>query len=96
MAYKRNRRMLLAVVMTVAILVCIGWSAEDMKRQIARQEQQLAELQAERAALLEEQERLKEELAKMDDPEHIAKLARKNYFMTYPGEILFIPTNEQN
>ena len=95
MAYKRTRRILLAMVVTIAFLVCIGWSAEEMKRQIAMQQQQLAQLQAEQAALLEEQERLKKELTKMDDPEHIAKLARKNYFMTYPGEILFIPTNEQ-
>jgi len=96
LATKRHRRIMLAVVVTGALLAGIGWTAADLKRQIAAQEQQLAQLEAERAALLAEQERLKVELEKMDDPEHIAKLARKHYFMTYPSEILFIPTTDKS
>ncbi len=95
MALKRKRRIMLAIVLTLTLIGCIGWTAVDLQRHIDLQEQRLAQLQAEKAALLEEQERLKAELAKMDDPEHIAKLARKHYFMTYPGEILFIPTHGQ-
>ena len=94
MAVKRKRRMMLAVVLTLTILGCIGWTMVDIKRQIAIQERQLAQLQEEKAMLLQEQERLNTELEKMNDPEHIAKLARKNYFLTYPNEILFIATDE--
>ncbi len=94
LAQKRKRRLLLASLLTIGFFAWAGWTLLGLKQDIGRQEAYQAELMTEQEMLRQEQERLEEELQKMNDPEHIAKLARKNYFMTYPGEILFIPTND--
>ena len=36
-----------------------------------------------------EEEQLKEEIVKLNDDEYIAKLARKEYFLSDDGEIIF-------
>lgn len=95
LAQKRTRRLLLACLLTMVFLAWAAWTLLGLKQDIGRQETLKAELMAEQEMLRQEQKRLEEELQKLNDPEHIAKLARKNYFMTYPGEILFIPAAKQ-
>ena len=53
----------------------------------------LAELQE----VKEQQEMLNLQIAKLEDDEYIAKLARKEYFLSDEGEIIFtIPSDEEN
>ena len=45
----------------------------------------------------DEQEMLNSQILKLNDDEYIAKLARKEYFLSEDGEIIFaIPENEGN
>jgi cell division protein DivIC len=47
------------------------------------------ELQGEYKALLEEKSQLKEEVNKLKDVEYIGEIARRDFFMSKPGETIF-------
>ena len=66
------------------------------------QKDRLFEKQAEKEALAvelqqvkEQQEMLKLQIAKLEDDEYIAKLARKEYFLSDEGEIIFTIPSEK-
>ena len=47
--------------------------------------------------VLEKQEMLKLQIAKLEDDEYIAKLARKEFFLSEEGEIIFtMPNSSEN
>jgi cell division protein DivIC len=52
------------------------------------------ELEQEVAKLKEEQVLLEEEIIKLDDDDYIAKIARKDYFLSKEGEIIFKLTDD--
>ena len=67
------------------------------------QKDRLFEKQAEKEALAvelqqvkEQQEMLKLQIAKLEDDEYIAKLARKEYFLSDEGEIIFTIPSEKD
>ena len=67
------------------------------------QKDRLFEKQAEKEALAvelqqvkEQQEMLKLQIAKLEDDEYIAKLARKEYFLSDEGEIIFTIPSEKS
>ena len=76
----------------------------SLVRTIVHQNERLSEKEALKEdviAQLEEakgtQEMLKLQIAKLEDDEYIAKLARKEYFLSEEGEIIFtIPTEQLN
>ncbi|SIT93346.1 septum formation initiator family protein [Edaphobacillus lindanitolerans] len=74
------------------VLLTFGW----MTWSIVEKNKVLAAKQQEKEAALAELEKLEEEghdlklqLEKLDDPEYIAKLARKEYLLSEEGEIIF-------
>ncbi|MFZ4454526.1 FtsB family cell division protein [Salibacterium aidingense] len=72
---------LLAVVFTV--LLTSQWSAlEAKKAERAQLEQKMEELKAEEA-------HLKQEIENYNDLDYIAEIARRDYYLTKPGETLF-------
>ncbi|WP_078543194.1 FtsB family cell division protein [Litchfieldia alkalitelluris] len=55
-----------------------------------------AELEQKIANLQEEQVILEEEIVKLNDNEYIAKIARRDYFLSEEGEIIFKFTDESS
>lgn len=66
------------------------------KQDLATKEQQKVEMLAQFEVVQEEQEMLKRQLVKLDDDNYIAKLARKEYFLSENSEIIFsVPENKK-
>lgn len=59
-------------------------------------QRQLAEAQKNLEEAKEQQEMLNTQIKKLEDDEYIAKLLRKEYFLSNEGEIIFIIPDEQN
>ena len=58
-------------------------------------EEHKSELKVKLSDLQKDEARLKEEIIKLNDDEYIAKFARKEYFLSDDGEIIFnLPENE--
>ncbi|WPK12923.1 septum formation initiator family protein [Lysinibacillus louembei] len=93
---RRRRRMLAFLV--VAGVVIFSLSSMLMKQydRLHVKEGQKVEVLADLEQIQEVQDMLKLQIAKLEDDEYIAKLARKEYFMSEEGEIIFtIPKDEQ-
>lgn len=66
------------------------------KQVLAIKEQQQVEMLAQLEVVQEEQEMLNRQLVKLDDDNYIAKLARKEYFLSENNEIIFsVPENKK-
>ncbi|PIC63684.1 hypothetical protein CSV79_10640 [Sporosarcina sp. P13] len=90
-AQKKRLRNRLAV---FAVIICIvAGSLFNMnsrqKELLAMKEQEKARAMATLKDLKAEQEQLNMQLTKLDDDEYIAKLARKEYFLSESNEIIF-------
>ncbi|MEI5909505.1 septum formation initiator family protein [Bacillus spongiae] len=98
-ATKHKRRLVrrLTVFFTIVIMVGVGlisilFSGSD---RLESKEAEHTQLKKELQSLQDEQLLLEEELAKLNDDEYIAKLARKEYFLSDEGEIIFtLPKSE--
>lgn len=77
--------MLFAVVTTGIVLAALY----SQKSALKDKEAQKQELKEQLSSLQKEEEQLKEEIVKLNDDEYIAKLARKEYFLSDDGEIIF-------
>lgn len=77
--------MLFAVVTTGVVLAALY----SQKSALKDKEAQKQELKEQLSSLQKEEEQLKEEIVKLNDDEYIAKLARKEYFLSDDGEIIF-------
>lgn len=84
----------------VLIVIVMSWITLTMFSQsnaLAAKEQKKQEALEMLAEVNEEQEMLQSQIIKLNDDEYIAKLARKEYFLSEEGEIIFsIPENEKN
>ncbi|KKB35280.1 FtsB family cell division protein [Bacillus thermotolerans] len=88
----------LAAFAIIALLVFAGLLSTLWSKNAYLEEQKLAKEQAEAelAELKEKQKRYEEELRKLEDDEYIAELARKKYFLSDEGEIIFnLPESEE-
>lgn len=77
--------MLFAVISTGIVLATLY----SQKSALKDKELQKQELKEQLSSLQKEEEQLKEEIIKLNDDEYIAKLARKEYFLSDEGEIIF-------
>lgn len=84
----------------VIVVVVMGWLSVTMYNQsqaLAAKEEKKAEALQALQEVQDEQDMLKSQILKLNDDEYIAKLARKEYFLSDEGEIIFsIPENEEN
>jgi len=84
---------IIASVVIVSLISTLYNQNQRLSEKEAEKEKMLAELQE----MKEEQERLKLQIKKLEDDEYIAKLARKEYFLSDDGEIIFnIPKDERD
>lgn len=100
---KRLRNRL--IVFAILACICIGGMVSayvNQKQLLAEKQQEKVEAIAELKRLNEEQKQLNTQLAKLDDEEYIAKLARSEYFLSESNEIIFSipdkkkPTEKEN
>lgn len=81
----------LAVFFVFAAIICIALVSARMNQnaRLAEKEEEKRQAQEELVAAKEQQEMLKLQITKLEDDEYIAKLARKEYFLSEEGEIIF-------
>lgn len=85
-------------VFAVAALLILGFfthSFFEQKKILALKEHEKAEKLAELKEVEDEQEMLINQLAKLEDDEYIAKLARQEYFLSDNNEIIFSMPNKK-
>ena len=85
-------------VFAVAALLILGFfthSFFEQKKILALKEQEKVEKLAELKEVEDEQEMLINQLAKLEDDEYIAKLARQEYFLSDNNEIIFSMPNKK-
>lgn len=91
----RSRRMLVFFVFAAIVIAFLTNTASNQKERLAEKEAKEAEALAELEAVKEQQDMLNLQITKLEDDEYIAKLARKEYFLSEEGEIIFtIPTED--
>lgn len=92
-----RRRMVVFCLGASAILVFLVSTYLSQNIRLQEKQQQKQEILAELKEVKDQQEMLNLQIAKLEDDEYIAKLARKEYFLSDEGEIIFtIPTDEEN
>ena len=91
----RNRRLAAVFVILLFIIGFLGNTLMNQNERLEEKRQILKEREEELVQAIETQELLKLQLAKLDDDEYIAKLARKEYFLSEEGEIIFTIPNKK-
>lgn len=92
----RRRRGILYVLLT-SFLVWAAMSFFGQMDHLMQQRLQLAQLESDLAVLQKQHEQQKLEIERLNDLEYIEQIARKQYFLAKPGEILFItPAHDEN
>ncbi|WJY26718.1 MULTISPECIES: FtsB family cell division protein [Sporosarcina] len=88
---KKRLKVKLLVFAMIAIVTFGGIAVynHQQKELLAAKQLEKQELIEQLAVKTGEQEQLKKQLLKLDDEEYIAKLARKEYFVSNEGEIIF-------
>lgn len=74
-----------ALMVTGIVLATLFSQQSAMKAKVEEKK----ELKEQLTNLSKEEKRLKEEIIKLNDDEYIAKLARKEYFLSDKGEVIF-------
>jgi len=91
------RRLSAFAVLVVIVMAWITLTMFSQSNALAAKEQKKQEALEVLAEVKEEQEMLQSQIIKLNDDEYIAKLARKEYFLSEEGEIIFsIPENDKN
>ncbi len=84
----------------VIVVVVMGWltlTMFDKSQALAAKENKKVEVLQALEEVQDEHDMLKSQILKLNDDEYIAKLARKEYFLSEDNEIIFaIPENEEN
>lgn len=89
----------LAIFLTAAVIILSFFVVFiiSQTKEIALKEEELLLAQKQYEELLKEEQNLQDEIIRLNDDEYIAKLARKEYFLSKEGEINFvIPGNNNN
>lgn len=93
----RRRRIAVYLVLAGIILFFLTDLLFYQQDRLAAKETEKKALQEQLAEVQEQQEMLKLQISKLEDDEYIAKLARKEYFLSDEGEIIFtIPQGNQS
>ena len=84
-----RRRLAVFFVVAVAVFTVLVSTMLNQKARLAEKEAQKTKVQEELIAVQEQKQMLELQIAKLQDDEYIAKLARKEYFLSEEGEIIF-------
>lgn len=76
----------------LALLLFSGWAGKvwwEQEEALQRMDEELASLKEQVKRAQERQEELNREIELLGDPEYIAEIARRDYFLSKEGEIIF-------
>lgn len=91
---KRRRLKLLAILMALFLLWAGSiWLGQQEK--LAEQREELARKQEEARQVKQRQIELTEEIKRLHDLEYIGEVARRDYFLSKPGEMIFKIVEEE-
>lgn len=85
---KQKRRLLFLTIITIPLLVLFLSNIFSYWTQIYKNVKDKEQLQTEMNEKLDEEEDLKMQITKLQDPEYIAKYAREKYLMSKNDEII--------
>lgn len=85
---KQKRRILLLTLIIIPLLTLFLSNLFSYWSQIYKNVKEKENLQNEMTEKLEEEEELKVQITKLQDPEYVAKYAREKYLMSKNGEII--------
>ncbi|OXS67371.1 cell division protein DIVIC [Lysinibacillus sp. KCTC 33748] len=92
---RKMRRIAFFAIVPVVIIAVLGNILLNQNETLAAKEQEKVEAKEHLADLKEERESLNLRIKQLEDPEYIAKLLRKEYFLSKEGEINFILPDEK-
>ena len=91
---KSKRRMGLLTCLLIAVIVLLGTSFFSNWSSIMKNKREVQALNEKYNDLLDEESSLKSEVAKLQDPDYVARYAREKYLYSKSGEIIIrIPEN---
>ncbi|MCI1695323.1 FtsB family cell division protein [Aneurinibacillus aneurinilyticus] len=93
-SYGRKRRMRLLQIIVVLFLSWAGYTYYSQSEQLASKQSELVNLQREVTKVEEDKKQLELQVKRMNDQEYISELARKNFFLSKEGEIIFLTPDE--
>lgn len=91
-----KRRLRLSFIGILAFIVWAGLQLWDQNLSLAEKKSEMESLQKEVTAVKSENEDLQLEVKRLDDEEYIAELARKYYYLSKPGEYIFITPKQED
>jgi len=83
-----KRRLLLLFSVFLVLIIYISFMVVNYWKLILKNKKDVKELEIKYNKLLEEQEILKTDVIKLQDPEYVAKYAREKYLYTKDGELI--------
>ncbi|GEN34559.1 hypothetical protein ADA01nite_20190 [Aneurinibacillus danicus] len=82
-------------IIVVLFLSWAGYTYYSQSQQLADKQRELTDLQRQVTKVQEEQKQLELQVKRMNDKEYIGELARKNFFLSKEGEIIFLTPDEE-
>ncbi|MDM5186531.1 septum formation initiator family protein [Bacillus sp. DX4.1] len=83
------RRLAVFLVFAFTIILSIGVTFYQQNSSIKAKEAKVKEMKKEMNALTTKEKKLKDDVRKLNDEEHVLKIARRDYFFSGKGEIIF-------
>ncbi len=98
-AVKRKKRLFRRLAVFLAIVIMVGAGLTSVlisgSQALQTKKEEYAQLESDLKKLEEQQSLFEEEVVKLNDDEYIAKLARRDYFLSDEGELIFtLPKSE--
>ncbi|WP_096186160.1 FtsB family cell division protein [Evansella halocellulosilytica] len=83
------RRLTVFSFIMAAIIIFTGITLYNQQATMDEQKNELQQLEEELTTMERQEAALEEEIDLLHDPEYIAEIARRDFFLTKPGETLF-------
>lgn len=94
---KSKKRLLLLTTVLLVLIVLVAGSVFKDWMQIMDNKTEKVELMNKYSSLLEEEQQLKSDVNKLQDPDYVARYAREKYLYTKSGELIIrIPKNNDS
>ncbi len=93
---RKMRRIAFFAIVPVVIIAVLGNILLNQNETLAAKEQEKVEAKEHLSDLKEERDSLNLRIKQLEDPEYIAKLLRKEYFLSEKGEVIFIMPDEKD
>ena len=82
------------IYLLIFVIIIFAFKLFTNMRKVNQMENRLNDLQQQVEKQIEENEELKEEIKRAKSPEYVEKVAREELGLVKPGEMLFIPVEE--